>query len=42
MIKKEKDNSILVVRLSNWDPCIPVANFFTINLPSKRTEDVRA
>ena len=36
------DNSILVVGLYNWDPCILVANFFTINLPSGRTEDVRA
>ena len=36
------DNSVLVVGLYNRDPCIPVVNFFTINLPSGRTEDVRA
>jgi len=36
------DNSVLVVGLYNQDPYIPVANFFTINLPSGRTEDVRA
>ena len=36
------DNSVLVVGLYNRDPCIPVANFFTINLPSGRTENVRA
>ena len=36
------DNSVLVVGLYNRDPCIPVANFFTINLPSGCSEDVRA
>jgi len=36
------DNSVLVVGLYNQDSYIPVANFFTINLPSGRTEDVRA
>ena len=36
------DNSVLVVGLYNRYPYIPVANFFTINLPSGRTEDVRA
>ena len=34
------DNSVLVVGLYNQDSCIPAANFFTINLPSGRTEDV--
>ena len=34
------DNSVLVVGLYNQDSSIPVANFFTINLPSGRTEDV--
>ena len=33
------DNSALVVGMYNQDSCIPVANFFTINLPSGRTED---
>jgi len=36
------DNFVLVVGLYNRDPCIPVINFFTINLLSGRTEDVRA
>ena len=36
------DNSVLVVGLYNQDSSIPVANFFTINLPSGRTEDARA
>ena len=36
------DNSVLLVGLYNKDPSIQVANFFTINLPSRRTEDVRA
>ena len=36
------DNSVLVVGLYNRDPCIPVANFFTINLLSGRTEDAKA
>ena len=40
--KKEGDNSALVVGLYNQDFCIPVVNFFIINLPSARTEDVRA
>ena len=40
--KKERDNSALAVGLYNQDLCIPVANFFTINLPSGRTKDVRA
>ena len=39
---QEKDNSALVVGLYNQDSSIPVANFFTINLPSGRTEDARA
>ena len=39
--KKERDNSALVVGLYNKDSCIPIANFFTINLSSGRTEDVR-
>ena len=34
-------NPVLVVRLYNQDSCIPVANFFTINLTTGRTEDVR-
>jgi len=36
------DNSVLVVGMYNQDSCIPVTNFFTINLPSGRTEEVRA
>jgi len=40
--QERKDNSALVVGFYNQDSCIPVANFFTINLPSGRTEDVRA
>ena len=36
------DNSALVVGMYNQDSCIPVANFITINLPSGRTEEVRA
>ena len=40
--KEGIDNSALVVGLYNQDSCIPVANFFTINLPSGRTEDARA
>ena len=36
------DNSVLVVGMYNQDSSIPVANFFTINLPSGRTEEVRA
>ena len=34
------DNSSLVVGLYNQDSCIPLANFFTINLPTDCTEDV--
>ena len=34
------DNFVLVVGLYNQNSCIPVANFFNINLPSGRTEDV--
>jgi len=37
---QEIDNSALVVGMYNQDSSIPVANFFTINLPSGRTEDV--
>ena len=33
------DNFVLVVGVYNQDSCIPVANFFTINLPSRRTEE---
>jgi len=36
------DNSILVVGLYNHNLCIPIANFFTINLPTGYTKDVRA
>ena len=36
------DNSVLVVGLYNQDSCIPVTNFFSINLPSGCTEDARA
>jgi len=36
------DNSVLVVGLYSRDPSIPVANFFTINLLSGHTEDVKA
>ena len=36
------DSPVLVVGLYNRDSYIPVTNFFTINLPSGRTEDVRA
>ena len=35
------DNFILVVGLYTQDSCIPVVNFFTINLPTGCTEDVR-
>ena len=42
MIKKEIDNSVLIIGLYNQDSCILVANFFILNLPSRRTEDVRA
>ena len=40
--QKRIDNSVLIVRQYNWDSCILVAKFFIINLPSRRTEDVRA
>ena len=36
------DNFILVVRLYTQNSCISVANFFTINLSTGCTEDVRA
>ena len=36
------DNFVLAVGLYNQDSCIPVANFFIINLPTGCTEDVRA
>ena len=36
------DNPVLVVGLYNQDSSIPVANFFTINLPSGRNEEVTA
>ena len=36
------DNLVLVVGLYNRDLCILVTNFFTINLTSTRTKDVRA
>ena len=39
--QEEIENSVLIVGLYNRDLYIPVANFFTINLPSGRTEDVR-
>ena len=39
--QKKINNSVLVVGLYNQDSCIPVTNFFTINLPSERTEDAR-
>ena len=40
--QEEIDNSALVVGLYNQDSCISFANFFTINLLSGRTENVRA
>ena len=36
------DNYVLVVGLYNRDSCILIVNFFTINLSSGRTENVRA
>ena len=36
------DNFVLVVELYNHNSCILVANFFTINLTTGCTEDVRA
>ena len=38
----EIDNYALVVGLYIQDPCIQVTNFFTINLQTGCTEDVRA
>ena len=35
-------NSLLVIGLYNQDSCIPAANFFTINLLTSCTENVRA
>ena len=35
------DNFVLVVGLYTQDPCISIANFFTINLPTDCTKDVR-
>ena len=40
--QEEIDNCTLVVGLYNQDSCIPVANFFTINLLTGSTVDVRA
>jgi len=37
---QEIDNSVLVVGMYNQDSSIPVANLFTIDLPSGRTEVV--
>jgi len=39
--QEEIDNFILIVGLYNHDSCIPVANFFTINLLIGCTEDVK-
>ena len=36
------DDSVFVVGLYKQDSSIPVANFFTINLPTGCTEKVRA
>jgi len=36
------DNFVLVIGLYKHDSCIPVAIFFTINLSTGSTEDVRA
>ena len=36
------DNCALVIGLYNHDSCVLVANFFTINLLTGCTEDVRA
>ena len=36
------DNFVLAVGLYNYDSCILFANFFTINLSTDCTEDVRA
>ena len=40
--QEELDNSTLVVVLYNQDSCIPLQNFFTNNLPTYCTVDVRA
>ena len=40
--QEEIDKFVLVVRLYNQNSCIPVVNFFTINLPFGHTEDVKA
>jgi len=40
--QEEIDNSALVVGLYNQDSCILVTNFFTINLLTGSTKDVRA
>jgi len=39
--QEEINNSALVVGLYNRDLCILVANFFTINLPTDCTMDMR-
>ena len=36
------DNVVLIVGLAKHDLCVPITNFFTINLPTGCTEDVRA
>ena len=36
------DNFVLIVGLYNHDSCVPVTNYFTINLPTVCIEDVRA
>jgi len=36
------DNFVLIVGLYNHESCIPVVNFFTINLPTSCTEDMGA
>ena len=41
-VKEEINNSTLVVGLYNQNSCIPVANFFFINLPIGCTVNVRA
>ena len=40
--QEEIDNSAFVIGLYNQDSCTPVANFFTINLSTGYTVDVRA
>jgi len=39
--QEEIDNFVLIVGLYNHDSYIPVTNFFTINLPTDYTEDVK-